>query len=258
MQNQPQWTRRVSSLAAVAVLILTGLLLSAAPARAQVAAPSALTVPFKVFPENGGAPLYVGEYVVTLAGSQVTELQHFRTPAGKAQIERESVFNLEKRRPVSFVDRNLITGKVYKATVLGDKISVHIEDVNGSENADKTVSLPKDAFIWPNFSYVLAQDWDALNRKSETYESRIFVLSRQDDYGMRVMPEGDVTVEGIAGRRFRLEPSSAFARAIAPATRLTFARHAPHRVIQYEGNGAVSDQGGKPIEVTIVFEWPKE
>jgi hypothetical protein len=234
-------------------LLAIGLL---SPLGAEEPKSSELIVPLKVFTGGSNTPVYVGEYVVTQSGPQVTEKQRYRKPSGETIIERDSVFDLDKRRPVSFLDRNFITGKVFKATVDGSKIKVRIEDLKGNVETDKTVSLPKDAYIWPNFSYVLAQDWDKLT-KGNDYEARIFVLSRQDDYGMQVKSEGDATVGGVAGKRFRLEPSSAFVRAVAPATHLTFAVDAPHRVIRYEGNGAVQGADGKNLDATIVFEWPK-
>ena len=235
-------------------LLAIGLL---SPLAAQESKTVEQTVPLKVYVAGNKTPVYVGEYVVTQTGPLVTEKQRYRKPSGETIIERDSVFDLDTRRPVSFVDRNFITGKVFKAQVNGSHISLRIEDLKGNAEIDKTYSLPKGTFIWPNFSYVLAQDWDKLNQGSDTYEARIFVMSRQDDYGMRAIPEGDATVQGVAGRRFRIEPGSAFLRAVAPATRLTFAKDPPHRVIQYQGNQAVPDASGKPLDATVVFDWPK-
>lgn len=246
MRSVPMWL--------AAWLLAIGLL---SPLGAQESKTAEQTVPFKVYASGGKTPVYVGEYVVSQIGPLVTEKQRYRKPSGETIIERDSVFDLEKRRPVSFLDRNFITGKVFNVKVDGDRISVRIEDLKGNLDTDKTLSLPKETFIWSNFSYVLAQDWDKLTGSSDAYEARIFVLSRLNDYGMQAVPEGDATVEGVAGRRFRLEPSSAFVRAVAPATHLTLANSPPHRVIRYEGNGAVPDASGKQLDATIVFEWPK-
>jgi hypothetical protein len=227
-------------------LALTGISALAAP----------INVPMKVFSGDTQNIVYVGDYVFDQDGTKISEKWEYRTPKGDKVRIRASVYDSATRRPISYEDTDLLKNTKLQVTVDGDKIRVQMGDLKGNVDTDKTTKLPNGAFITPNFVHVLAQDWDKFVA-DKVGELSLYIMTRQDTYGMKVVVEQELTVGGVPSQRFSMEPTSFMVRQFAPKAKLIVSKDAPHRVMMFQGNGDLQDPQGNKLDATVVFEWPK-
>jgi hypothetical protein len=249
------WTRcRPGLAAALALLAGASALLAAAAVRAQQAAPSATLVPFMVFAADGKSPLYRGEYRIERSGGKISESQRYQTADGKLAKLDESVYDTERRRPVSFYSANYLTGDIFRLAVSGNALSWRSEDAAGGLKASDEDTLPSGTFVWPNLPYVLAQEWAKL-AQGESVSVDLYVVSRKMKVGLDLKPEGKVDVGGNPGLHVRIEPSSLLFRQVAGEAWMTLAVEPPHHLLRFEGKGAIRGADGKDVSTVIVFDW---
>ena len=214
-----------------------------------------VAVPLKVYKGDSQNVIYLGDYTVDENGPQITETWEYRTPDGNKVRLRKFVYDSGTRRPVSYEDTDLLKKTKLVVTVKEPKITVQMGDLNGKWDTDKTTDLPKGSFIWPVFAHLLAADWDKFVA-DKAGEQSLYVMSRQDTYGMKVVVEKELTADGIPCQRFSMEPTSFMVRQFAPTAKLIVEKAAPHRVVMFQGNGDLQDPQGNKLDATVVFEWP--
>jgi len=234
--------------------VAASLLVLAGSVQAQPAAALAFAVPFTVFAQDGKTKLYRGEYRIERTGAAIAESQRYQTADGKLAKLDESVYDTERRRPVSFVSANYMTGDVFRLAVKGDALTWRLEDSAGGVKSSSEDTLPAGTFIWPNLVYVLAQEWEPIAR-GQPVSVDLYIVSRKLKVGLDLKPDGKVTVGGVPGIRVKIEPSSWVFRQLADDAWVTLAVEPPHHLLRFEGKGAIKGPNGDDPVTQVVFDW---
>jgi hypothetical protein len=240
--------------AGIAAVLVWLASLIGAPLQAQPAASLAAIVPFKVFAADGKTPLYLGEYRVERNGAEIAESERYQTPQGKLAKLDESVYDAERRRPVSFSSANYLTGEVFRVTVKGDALSWRSEDAAGALKSSAEDSVPSGTFLWPNLAHLLSQEWEKI-AGGQPVSVGLYVVSHKMKVGVDLKPDGPADVGGVPGIRVKIQPSSLLFRQLAGDAWMTLAVEPPHRVLRFEGKGVVKGADGKDVASVIVFDW---
>lgn len=236
----------------------------AAAQDANPAPPSALReaksaqqmVPFRVFASDAKTLRFVGEYNIERSVGRIAETQRYLTPYGMLVKLDESVYDTERRRPVSFLTANYLTGDIYRVGVNGGTLTWQSEDAAGDVKLRGTDTLPGGTFVWPNLVNLLSQEWDGI-AGGKTIAVDLYVVSRQMRVGLDLTADGKVDVSGVAGLKVKAEPSAWAYRQLASPSWMTLAVAKPHRLLMFQGTGAIRGADGKDIDTVIVFDWPK-
>ena len=222
---------------------------------AQGAGPQARTVPFRVFAADRTTLLFTGEYKIERAGGRIAETQRYLSAEGKVAKLDQSVYDAERRRPVSYFSANYLTGEAFRLTVEGELGAWQSEDAGGAVRSQSAESVPPGTFVWPNLIHVLAQEWEKVAAGTRI-DVDLFVVSRKMKIGLELKPEDKVSVAGVSGVKVKAEPSAWLYRQMAPPAFMTVAVDPPHRILMYEGIGAIRAADGKDLETVVLFDWP--
>jgi hypothetical protein len=236
---------------------IAGLAIGAALAQAaadQVADPARQTVPFRVFASDAKTLLYVGDYKIERSGGRIAATQRYLSSDGKLIKIDQSVYDAERRRPVSFYSANYLNGEIFRVEVKGETLSWQTEDAAGSVKDKATDDLPSGTYVWPNLVDLLAQEWDQI-ADGKTLLVDLYVVSRKMRVGLDLKADGKAEVSGVAGLRVNIVPNAWVFRQMAAPTWMTFSVAAPHHLLMYQGSGALRSADGKNIETVIVFDW---